>query len=267
MSEGARLGNDEDYVAWLRRLAREGVTERGDVGDFSPFDFVTKFYNTNPECRDRIDDAYATLIFAEDPLPRLVLEQATSLVGHSFLPRLYREIEGRCAELAARVDTSRTDGRSLLGSVVATVAMLSKDARPSLALAHELASFDRPEDGWPTNLPIALAADVDGLFSKFEGVLRRVDDEQLHDVARAMISDGSPLTDVVFDKIRQGDPEIRDRVGRAVRRCTDHMETTRGELASLVLDDPELQARVRAAAAKPNPWPVLAQRLGVPEAE
>lgn len=48
-----------------------------------------------------------------------------------------------------------------------------------------------------------------------------------------------------------------------VKRATDEMERSRSALAMMdVDDDPELQALVRSAAQKPNPWPEYAARLG-----
>lgn len=139
--EAHDLPADGNLLPLLRKVSREGVVERGDLGDFSPFDWVGRLYETHPEWRDRVDDAYATLLTAEDPLPELVLDQIKKLPARSFLPRLYATIEERCAELAARVDTTRTDGRSLLGAIVHAAAEMGKSVHPSKALARELSAF------------------------------------------------------------------------------------------------------------------------------
>lgn len=253
----------ELLVARLREAAKQGVVERGDAGNFSPFDWVARWYASDPGARDRIDDAYVALLTAEDPLPQLVLEQVGKMPARSFLPRLYGAIEGRCAELAARADTTRTDGRSLLGSIVATAAVMGKVVRPSLPLAHELAAVVRREDGWPTSLLLALPGDVAGLLPRVTRTLAELDDGQLRDFVNGMIADGPPWTDVVFREIARGPTEVRDRVAGAVRQFTDAMEESRAALAAMQFDDPELQALARAGAEKPNPWPEFAARLGV----
>ncbi len=261
--EGHELPDDGDLVPLLRSVSTRGVVERGDVGDFSPFDWVARLYEADPGWRDAVDDAYVTLLIAEDPLPRLVLDQLMRLTARSFLPRLYSAIEGRCAELSARVDTTRTDGRTLLGSMVEVAGLMPRMAHPSVALAHELAALRRPEDGWPISFRIALPGDVLGLLPRLDGVLTQLDDEQLVGFVRGMLGDGPPSTDVVFEAIGRGPTATRDRVVTAARRVTDQMKQSAGELAKLAFDDPDLQARVRAAAARPNPWPELAVRLGV----
>ena len=261
--ESHELPDDGDLVPLLRKVATQGFVERGDVGDFSPFDWVARLYEAHPEWRDRVDDAYATLLTAEDPLPKFVLDQVQKMPVRSFLPRLYKAIEGRCAKLAARVDTTRTDGRSLLGSIVNTAAIMNKSVHPSVALAHELAAIDRPEDGWPSTLRLALPGDVRGLLPRVTSALKQFDDEQLYDFVNGMVADGPPWTDAVFDAIGRGPTDVRDRVAKAVRRSTDEIEQARSAMAMMDFDDPEVQAYVRAAQAKPNPWPEYAVRLGV----
>jgi hypothetical protein len=261
--ESHDLPDDGDLVPLLRRVATQGFVERGDAGDFSPFDWVARLYEAYPDWRDRVDDAYAKLLTAEDPLPKFVLDQVKKLPVRSFLPRLYSTIEGRCAELASRVDTTRTDGRSLLGSIVHTAAMMGKTVHPSVALADELAAFDRPEDGWPLSLQLALPGDVKGLLPRVISVLKQLDADQLYTFVNGMVADGPPWTDIVFEEIGRGPPDLRDRVARAVRRSTDEMEGARGAMAMMDFDDPEVQAYVRAAADKPNPWPEFAARLRV----
>lgn len=261
--ESHELPADGDLVPLLRQVASQGFVERGDVGDFSPFDWVARLYEAYPEWRDRVDDAYATLLTAEDPLPKFVLDQVQKMPVRSFLPRLYSAIEGRCAELAARVDTTRTDGRSLLGSIVSTAAMMTNAAHPSVALAHELAAIGRPEDGWPSSLRLALPSDVRGLLPRVTTLLKQLGDEQLYDFVNGMVADGPPWTDVVFEEIGRGPTNVRDRVARAVRRSTDEMEEARGAMSMMDFDDPEVQGYVRAAAQKPNPWPEYAMRLGL----
>lgn len=263
--ESHELPDDGDLVPLLRRIATQPFVEpRGDVGDFSPFDWLARLYGAYPEWRDRVDDALATLLTAEDPLPKLVLEQIKKLPVRSFLPRLYRTIEGRCSELAARIDTTRTGGFSLLGSIVHTAAMMAKAAHPSKPLAHELAAIDRTEDGWPDSFRLALPGDVDGLLPRLIKVMQGLDDTQLAAFATEMVADGPPWTDVVLEEIGRAPPGLRDRVARAIRRFTDEQEVSRSALAMMEFpDDPEFQARVRAAAEKPNPWPEYAARLGV----
>jgi hypothetical protein len=261
--ESHELPDDGDLVPLLRQVATQGFDERGDVGDFSPFDWVARLYESHPEWRDRVDDAYVTLLTAEDPLPKFVLDQVKKMPVRSFLPRLYRAIEGRCAELAGRADTTRTDGRSLLGSIVHTAAMMGKSTHPSASLAHELAAFDRPEDGWPSTLQLALPGDVKGLLPRVLSVLKQLDDARLYELVNGMVADGPPWTDVVFDEIGRGPKDLRDRVARAVRRSTDEMEGARDAMSMMDFDDPEVQAYARAAASKPNPWPEYAARLRV----
>jgi hypothetical protein len=263
--ESHELPDDGDLVPLLRQIASQPfVGPRGDVGDFSPFDWLGRLYNAYPEWRDRIDDAFATLLTAAAPLPYRVLEQIAKLPVRSFLPRLYETIAGRCAELAARPDPERTDGRSLLGSIVRTAAMMAKAAYPSKGLAHELAAIDRPEDGWPDSFRLALPGDIDALLPRLIGFLQGLDDGRLATFATEMVADGPPWTDVVLEEIGRGPPELRDRVAHAIRRFMDEQESSRSALATMEFpDDPELQARVRAAAAKPNPWPEYAARLGI----
>jgi hypothetical protein len=257
------LSADGDLVEVLKKAAKQGVVERGDLGDFSPFDWVSRLYKDSPAWRDGVDDAFASLLFAESPLPALVLEQVSKLPVRSFLPRLYATIEGRCAELAARADTTRTDGRSVLGSIVATAGMMGKCVHPSVTLARELAAIDRPADGWPTSLRLALPGDVAGLLPRVITLLNQFDDHQLYEFINSALSDGPPWTDVVLDEIGRGSTELRDRVARAVRRSMDEMEQSRAAFAAMTFDDPELQALVHAGAARPNPWPEYAKRLGV----
>lgn len=261
--ESHELPDDGDLAPLLRQVATQGFVERGDVGDFSPLDWVARLYEAYPEWRDRVDEAYATLLTAEDPIPTFVLDQVKKMPVRSFLPRLYRAIEGRCAELAARVDTTRTGGRSLLGSIVNTAAMMGKIVHPSVTLAHELAAIDRPEDGWPSSLRLALPSDVQGLLPRVTTALKQLDDDQLYDFVNGMVADGPPWTVVVFDEISRGPTDLRDRVARAVRRSTDEIEQARAAMAMMDLDDPEVQAYVGAAAEKPNDWPEYALRLGV----
>jgi hypothetical protein len=261
--ESHELPDDGNLVPLLKKASTQGFNERGDIGDFSPFDWVGRLYEAYPDWRDRVDDAYVTLLTAEDPLPKLVLEQVTKLPVRSFLPRLYGFLEGRCAELATRTDTTRTDGRSLLGSIVHAAGTMGKVVTPSVTLAHELSTFDRPEHGWPLTLRLALPGDVDGLFPKVIDALQRLDEAGLYDLVNGMVADGPPWTDVIFEKIGRGPTELRDRVVRAVRRSTDEMEQARATMAMMDFDDPAVQAYVRAAAEKPNPWPAFAGRLGV----
>jgi hypothetical protein len=258
-----RLPDDGDLAPWLRWVATQGFDERGDVGDFSPYDRVRRLYEASQgEQRDRLDDAFAQLLTEEGSLARLVLEQV-SRFRTSFLPRLFRVMEGRCGELSSRRDTSRTDGCSLLGAIVETASLMVKVTRPSVALAHELAAFERPEDRWPMTFFLALPGDIEGLLPRFPGIVARLDDEALFDFASSMVGNGSPWTDVVFEAIGRGPLDVRDRCVNAVRRVTERMEETRAELAALKLDDPEQQALVQAAVLRPNPWPEFASRLGV----
>jgi hypothetical protein len=261
--ESHDLPDDGDLVPLLRQVAKQGFDERGDVGDFSPFDWVARLYEAHPEWRDRVDDAYATLLTADDPLPKFVLDQVKKMPVRSFLPRLYKAIEGHTAQLAARADSTRTDGRSLLGSIVNTAAMMSRAASPSRALAHELAAITRPEDGWPSSLRLALPGDVQGLLPRVTSTLKQLDEAQLYDFVNGMVADGPPWTDVVFEAIGRGPKDVRDRVAHAVRRSTDEIEQARSAMSMMDFDGPEVQAYVNAARDKPNPWPEYAARLGV----
>lgn len=262
--ESHELPDEGDLVPVLRQVATQGFVERGDIGDFSPFDWVARLYEGYPEWRDRVDDAYATLLTAEDPLPKFVLDQVKKMPVRSFLPTLYRTIEGRCAELAARVDTTRTDGRSLLGSIVNTAAMMQKVSHPSAELARELAGIDRPEDGWPFSFVLALPGHVDLLLPRVVDVLKQLDDAGFKMVVNAMIADGPPWTDVVFEEIGRGPTDLRDRVAGVAHSITAEIERSRSAFSMMDFpDDPELQAMVRAAADKPDPWPEYAARLGV----
>ncbi len=261
--ESYELPDDGDLVPLLRSPATWGFVERGDAGDRSSFDWVGRLYEAHPEWRDRVDTAFATLLTAADPLPRFVLDQVQKMPVRSFLPRLYGAIAGRCAELAARVDTTRTGGRSLLGSIVETAGLMGKCVHPSASLSHELAAFERIEDGWPVTLRLALPGDVPGLLPRVTAVLQRLADEQLYDFVNGMVADGPPWTDVVFEEIARGPTDVRDRVARAVRRSTDEIEEARSTMAMMTFDDPEVQAFVRASAEKPTPGPELARRLGV----
>ena len=262
--ENHELPDAGDLAPYLANISTQGYDQRGDVGDFSAFDWVNRLYAAAPEWRDRIDDAYVTLLTAPDPLPRLVLDQVRQMPVRSFLPRILEVLEGHCAELAARLDTTRTDGRTLLGSIVHTAAMLVKSVRPSKQLAHELVAFERPEDGWPWTFKLALPGDVDGLFAKFAETLQRLDEDLFYEVIDSMVAEGPPLTTVVFEKLGRGPTALRERVISAVRRSTDAIEQTRSAMAAMSFDDdPAMAARVKAAIERPNPWPELAARLGV----
>jgi hypothetical protein len=255
---------DGDLVPLLRETSTQGRNERSDLGDHLPWDWVCRLYADLPEWRDRVDDAFATLLTAEDPLPQRVLEQITKLPVRSFLPRLYDEISGRCAELGARVDTTRTDGRTLLGSIVNAASTMQKTVRPSNDLAHELASMTRPEDGWPDTFFLALPGDVSGLLQYVVPVLQRLDDEQFKGFVRGMVADGPPWTDTVFEEISRGPSHVRDKVATVVHAFTEELESQRKAMASMSFpDDPALEALVRAAAQKSDPWPQYAARLGV----
>lgn len=258
--ESFDLPDTGDLAPTFREAAKQGVNERSDLGDQLPLDWVCRLYASFPDWRDRVDDAFAELLTAEDPLPKRVLDQVTKLPARSFLPRLYGVITGRCAELAARLDTTRTDGRSLLGSIVNAAATMQKAVQPSRALAHELAAMTRPEDGWPETLLLALPGDVDGLLPRLTPTLKQLDDAQLEGFARGMIADGSPWTDRVLEEIGRGPHDLRDRVATVVKAFTNESSA----MSSMSFpDDPELQALMDAAAKKPNPWPQYAARLGV----
>lgn len=73
--ESYDLPNDGNLVPLLREAAKHGVNERSDAGDFSSWDWIGRLYADYPEWRDRVDDAFATLLTAEDPLPKRVLDQ------------------------------------------------------------------------------------------------------------------------------------------------------------------------------------------------
>lgn len=96
-------------------------------------------------------------------------------------------------------------------------------------------------------------------------LLQQLDEEQLYGFVNGIVADGPPWTDVVFERIGKGPPDVRDRVAHAVRRSTDEMEAARAAFSSMDFDDPEVQAYVRAAAERANPWPAYAARLGVGE--
>ncbi|MBA3464318.1 MAG: hypothetical protein H0T46_30480 [Deltaproteobacteria bacterium] len=183
----------------------------------------------------------------------------------SFLPRLYDAITGRCADLAARKDTTRTDNRSLLGSIVHAASTMQKTVRPSRAIAHELASMLRREDGWPDTFLLALPGDVQGLLPRVIAVLQGLDEADFKDFVHGMIADGPPWTDLVFEEIGRGPPDVRDRVAGVVHGWTEEAERQRSKMASISFpDDPALDALVRAAVAKKDRWPEYAARLGVP---
>jgi hypothetical protein len=263
--ESHEVPDNGDLVSFLRGVGTQPFLEpRGDVGDRSPLDWVGRLYNAHPEWRDRIDDAYSMLLTAEDPLPYRVLEQVSKHHDRSFLPRLFGVIAAHRTELARRADTSRTDGRSLLGSFVHAAAMMQKTVRPSVDAARVLAAIDRPEDGWPYSFLLALPGDVDGLLPRVTSILQRLDDADLKVFVDGMLADGPPWTEVALDEIGRGPTALRDRIAQVIHRATEEMEKSRGGLAMLDFDDdPELQALVRAAAQKPNPWPGYAARLGV----
>ncbi len=263
--ESHEIPDTGDLVSFLRRIGtQEWLEPRGDVGDRSPLDWVARLYNAHAEWRDRIDDAYAVLLTAEDPLPYRVLQQVTSRHNGSYLPRLYGVIASKFTELAGRTDTTRTDGRTLLGSFVRAISTMQKTVRPPADLARKLAALDRAEDGFPYSFLIALPGDVNGLLPRVPSVLQRLDDTELEGFVGSMLADGPPWTDVVLEQIGRGPTALRDRVASFVRRATDALEKSRGDLAGLdVGDDPELQALVKAAAAKPSAWPAYAARLGV----
>ncbi len=261
--ENHELPDDGDIAPYLAKISTQGYNQRGDLGDFSAFDWVNRLYAADSEWRDRIDDAYATLLTAPDPLPRLVLDQVRQMPVRSFMPRILEVLEGHCAELAARADTTRTDGSSLLGSIVHTAAMLVKSARASKQLAHELVAFERPEDGWPRTFMLALPGDVDGLFPKFIETLQRLDEDLFYKIINIMVAEGPPWTTVVLEKLGRGPTALRERVISAVRRSTDAIEQTRSTVAAMSFDDPAIAAQMKAAVERPNPWPELAARLGV----
>lgn len=262
--ESYELPNDKNLVPLLREVATHGVNERSDIGDFFSWDWVCRLYAQHPEWRDSVDDAFATLLTAEDPMPKLVLDQVTKLPVRSFLPRLFDVITGRCAELAARKDSTRTDDRSVLGSIVHAASTMPKTVWPSRALAHELASMTRREDGWPDTFLLALPGDVQGFLPRVTTILQSLDEADFKDFVHGMLADGPPWTDIVFDEIRRGPPDVRDRVARVVRSLTEEAERQRSMMATMSFpDNPALEARVRAAAAKKDPWPDYAARLGV----
>jgi hypothetical protein len=261
--ESHELPDDGDLVPLLRQTARQGVNERSDMGDRAPLDWVCRLYAERPEWRDRVDDALATLLTEEDPFPSRILEQVTKLPVRSFLARLFDTITGRCAELAARVDTTRTDNRSLLGSIVNAAVTMQKAVRPSRALAHELASMTRQEDGWPGTFLLALPGDVTGLLPRVVSVLQALDTKQFYSFVMGMMADGPPWTDTVFEEIARGPSELRDRVADIVHTRSAELVRERREMASMSLpDNPELEALLRAAAQKPDPWPQYAAALG-----
>jgi hypothetical protein len=89
-------------------------------------------------------------------------------------------------------------------------------------------------------------------------------DASLRQFVQAMIADGPPWTDVVFDEIGRGPSDVRDRVASAARSITAELERSRSAFSMMDFpDDSELQAMVRASAEKPNPWLEYAARLGV----
>jgi hypothetical protein len=264
--ESYDLPHDGNLVPLLREVATHGVNERSDAGDFSSWDWVCRLYADHPEWRDSVDDAFATLLTAEDPMPKRVLDQVTKLPVRSFLPRLYDAITGRCAELAARKDSTRTDDRSVLGSIVHAASSTQKPVRPSRTLAHELASMSRREDGWPNTFLLALPADVQAFLPRVISVLQGLDEPAFKDFVQGMVVDGPPWTDIVFEEIGRGPPDVRNRVASVVRSWTEEAERERSTLASMSFpDNPALEALVRAAAAKKDPWPDYAARLGVAE--
>lgn len=263
--EAHDLPDDGDLLPLFRQIVKQPFVEpRGDVGDFSPFDWIGRLYKEWPDWRNRVDDALAAALTAEEPLPQRALEQIAKLPVRSFLPRLFDAIAGRCAELAARRDSERTDGRSILGSIVHVAAVLSKTARPTIELARELAAIDRPQDGWPFSFLLALPGDVEGQLPRVLAVLKQLEGDEFKLFINGMMADGPPWTDVVFEEIARGPTELRDRVVGIVRAATDELERGRSVLAMMEFpDDPEAQALVRAAAQRPNPWPEYAARLGV----
>jgi hypothetical protein len=262
--ESHALPADKNLVPLLRETAKQGRNERSDIGDFHPWDWVCRLYAQSPDWRDSVDDAFATLLTAENPMPNLVLDQVSKLPVRSFLPRLFDVITGRCAELAAREDSTRTDNRSILGSIVHAAFTMPKAAPPSSALAHELASVSRREDGYPRSFLLALPGDVQGLLPRVVGVLQTLNEADFKVFVQQMVNDGPPWTDIVFDEIARGPRDVRDRVVDVVRNWTEQFERERTSMANMSFpDDPALEALLRAGAARKNPWPEYAARLGV----
>ncbi|MCS6915435.1 MAG: hypothetical protein RMK29_07565 [Myxococcales bacterium] len=216
--EGRDIGDDGDLAPLLRAEALRPIDmPHGDEGDHRPLHWVRRLLAAHPELTARITDAYLRLL--RDPDPRVFIEVLEHLAAYPVyvVPQLYELIAECGSELRRLRDPSRTDGRSLLGTLVETLRNMIHRGPPPKEAAQFLAEVQDPQDGWPTSLLLALPADLPGLVPRLLATLQRLDDNQLARFARGMALYGPPLTEQGLEAIGRGPGPLRDRFAAALR--------------------------------------------------
>lgn len=217
--EGRDIPDDGDLAPLLRAeaLGCNWEMPHGDEGDHRPLHWVRRLLAAHPEITPRVTDAYLRLL--RDPDPRVFLEVLEHLAAYpvDVVPQLYELIAEGGQKLRLVRDPERSDGRSLLGTLVNTLRNLIHRGPPPQEAARLLAELQNPEDGWPTSLMLALPADLTGLMPRFLATLQMLDDDQLARLARGMVLYGPPLVDQALEAIGQGPVPIRDRFAATLR--------------------------------------------------
>lgn len=217
--EGRTIPDDGDLAPLLRAEALRPIDmPLGDEGDHRPLHWVRRLLATHPEITPRVTEAYLRLL--RDPEPRVFLEVLEHLAAYPVhaVPQLYELIAEWGNKLRQVRDPDRTDGRSLLGTLVNTLRNMTHRGPPPMEAARLLAELQKPEDGWPTSLMLALPADLPGLVPRLLATLQALDDQELARFARGMALYGPPLADQGLEAIGQGPVPIRDRVAAALRK-------------------------------------------------
>jgi hypothetical protein len=262
--EQHQLPADGNLVPLLRDLASKVFVEsRNDAADQSPWDWTRRLYEQQPSWRDHVDDAFAELLLADDPLPQMVLEQVTKMPVRSFLPSLFNVI-GKHSSKLRRADSMRSNGQTILGSIVRAASSMSRAAQPGPDAMRVLASIDERADGWPEAFRLAFAADPRSLASEIVPNLQKMSLDERRAFVRAAVADGPPWTKEGFEAIARGPSSLRADVAQIVGAVDDELEQSKSVLASMdVSDDPEMKAYVDNALNRQDPWPEHAARLGV----
>lgn len=251
-------------TALLRNEAKRVVIEDHRPGaDRSPLDWVQRLLETHPEMESAVDDAYERLLAEGDPrIVAEILYQTEQRPG-AMVSRLPRVLVNARDALSKADDPSHGDGRTLLGSLVATVARL----RPQLSTAavDVLASIDRREDGWPTSFRMAVIAAPERFSGRVDETLAALDDDELSLFLAALLNDGGAATNDVLDEIGKAPIELRSRSGRVIKSFLEQSETDRQHMiASGILERYPEEIRRRVTEPREDRWPAIAARLRVP---